>query len=113
MASKIVKAINFIVPLRIFSSRNMSSLGLVALFVLLYILAGGKIGTENIKSMKNSAANQSFGVTNTQVFIEQPIDAPAQAVDMEAQKKEMEKNKKDIDSSWEKINNKLKGVSVN
>ena len=107
---KIKKFANFIVPLHIFSSRNMSSLGLVALFFLFYIIAGGSIGTENLKSIKNSKANKNFGVVNEQILVEPTVVQPPPPV----KKQEVEKNnEQEADAGWEKLNDKLKGISKN
>ena len=124
---KINKIINTIVPLRIFSSRNISSLGLVLLFFLLYIIAGGSIGTENLRSIKNSGINQGFGaVSHTvnepeylydeQIHNGQPQIDVAPGIHQEVKKqadeitKAEENTRANADADWEKLNNKLKGI---
>lgn len=122
------KAINTIVPLRIFSSRNMSSLGLVFLFFLLYIIAGGSIGTENLRAIKNSNINQGFGTGSIADESENPYDNPSQIgvivppISVTRQEevklieeiaKAREEKKAEVDADWEKLNNKLKGIHQN
>ena len=115
---KVKKVINAIVPLRIFSSKNMSSLGLVGLFFLLYIIAGGSIGTEKLRAVKNSNIHQGFGSVSEPMYYEQE-PAPAPIVRQEerrfadeiAKTKNEERDIKDAD--WERLNNKLKGISQN
>jgi len=119
---KITKIVNTIVPLRIFSSRNMSSLGLVGLFFLLYIIAGGSIGTENLKSVRNSGVNQGFGSVGEPLYAEpQEVQIP-QAVMIRQQEerrlademaKARDEEKSIQDADWERLNNKLKGITQN
>lgn len=61
------KIINFLILRPAFTSRNMSSLGLVALFFALYILAGGKVTW--IPDIK---AGQGFGTVNRSSVTSQP-----------------------------------------
>lgn len=58
MNGKIKKVLQFVVCAPAFSQRNMTSIGLVILFVLVYILAGGKV-TTSLPSMSKSGA---FGI---------------------------------------------------
>lgn len=56
------KFVNFIIPLRAMSPRNLTSLGLVALFFAIYVLSGGKV-----QSIPKSQDFQSFGMPNNKI----------------------------------------------
>ena len=106
---KAKKVINTIVPLRIFSSKNMSSFGLVALFFLLYLIAGGGIGTKSLKAVRNSHINHGFGSASEQPYI-QPRP-PVRPQEERRAVNETAKTKENVDPDWERLNNKLKGIS--
>lgn len=58
MNGKIKKTLQFLVCAPAFSQRNITSIGLVILFVLVYVLAGGKVTT----SLPNMSKNGAFGM---------------------------------------------------
>lgn len=53
------KVIGFLLPLKAFSPRNLTSFGLVALFCFVYVLAGGKFETKNLAEIRRASLNSS------------------------------------------------------
>ncbi len=56
----IKKLANFIIPLRIFSKRNLTSLGLVFLLFIFYLLCGGKIETQPLQEALRNVHGSEF-----------------------------------------------------
>lgn len=51
--------VNFLLPLKALSPRNMISFGLVGLFCFVYVLAGGKFETKNLDEIRKASLNNS------------------------------------------------------
>ncbi|MDR2338333.1 MAG: hypothetical protein LBE20_06815 [Deltaproteobacteria bacterium] len=97
------KIINFIVPLRIFSSRNLSSLGLVFLFFLIYILCGGKIEIQPLTAVKN-VSSQNFGYFEP---VEEVVREEVKQVEkIILPEKKQEKQEEQVD--FERLSNRLR-----
>ena len=58
---KAKKVVEFLILKPAFTSRNLSSLGLVAIFFLVYWLAGGKVDIPNVKQGSNFGSVTSSG----------------------------------------------------
>ena len=75
------KVVGFLLPLKAFSPRNLTSFGLVALFCFVYVLAGGKFETKNLDEIRRASINSSgFNVptstTKNQIKITGDVKRP-------------------------------------
>ena len=59
MAMSVKNVIGFLLPLKAFSPRNLTSFGLVALFCFVYVLAGGKFETKSLDEIRRTSLNNS------------------------------------------------------
>ena len=62
------KIVEFLILKPAFTSRNLSSLGLVAIFFLVYWLAGGKVAVPNVKQGSNFGSVTSSSRTNQNII---------------------------------------------
>ena len=101
------KFIQFLLLKPVFSSRNLTSIALVALFVAVYVLAGGKITT--VPKVSNSNA---FGGIETKEEKRKPV--PAQRIEPAPQRVEPSSEGSSISGDISDIlNNTAQGNEVN
>ena len=109
------KVVGFLLPLKAFSPRNLTSFGLVALFCFVYVLAGGKFETKNLDEIRRASINSSgFNVPTSATKNQIKITGDVKRPDLTGNSPKNVESVKPTDSADEDIpvNNELESIKA-